>query len=139
MRTPTISKLTVMLAVSLVAISSPARALAQHGHPLVGTWSGYWGQNAEQRNRVLLLLEYDGDIISGIINPGLSPAPITRASLDPETWTITLEGERLDTDGTVVHYLINGKIENVTSPNERAITGSWTEGTDLGDFLVTLN
>ncbi len=139
MRTSLFSELTVMLTVSLIALSAPARTLAQHGHPLVGTWSGYWEKNTEQHNRVLILLEYDGDKISGIINPGPSPALITRASLDPETWTVTLEGERQDTDGTVVHYLIEGKIENVTSPDERAITGSWAEGADLGEFLVTLN
>lgn len=139
MRTSPLSKLTVMLAVSLMTLSAPARTLAQHGHPLVGTWSGYWGQNAEQRNRVLLLIEYDGQRISGVINPGRSPVPITDASLDPETWTVTLEGDRQNADGTVVHYRIEGTIENVTSPVERAITGSWTEGADRGEFLVTLN
>ena len=139
MRTSPFSKLTVMLVVSLLALSAPARTLAQHGHPLVGTWSGYWGENAEQRNRVLLLIEYDGQRLSGIINPGRSPVPITEASLDPDTWTVTLEGDRQDADGKVVHYRIEGTIENVTSPVERAITGSWTEGTDQGEFLVTLN
>ena len=139
MRTSPLSKLTVMLVVSLLALSAPARALAQHGHPLVGTWSGYWGENAEQRNRVLLLIEYDGQRLSGIINPGRSPVPITEASLDPDTWTVTLEGDRQDADGKVVHYRIEGTIENVTSPVERAIAGSWTEGTAQGEFLVTLN
>ena len=53
---------------SALALSSLA-ALAQHGHPLVGTWSGYW-QTETDRHRVLLLLEYDGEAITGTWTEG---------------------------------------------------------------------
>ena len=114
-------------------------ALAQHGHPLVGTWSGYWGTNAEERNRVLLLLEYDGENIGGIINPGRNAVPITSASLDAPNWTVVLEGSREDADGNMVNYRIEGRIENVTSPAERSLSGEWVQGDVVGDFSVTLN
>ena len=45
--------------VTALLVGSLGVAIAQHGHPLVGTWSGYWGPYEEERNRVLLLLEYD--------------------------------------------------------------------------------
>ena len=83
------------IAVTALLAGLQGLALAQHGHPLVGTWSGYWGTNAEERNRVLLLLDYDGDTIGGIINPGPNPVPITSATLEASTWTVVLEGSRV--------------------------------------------
>ena len=92
--------------VAALLVGFPGAAVGQHGHPLVGTWSGYWGPNAEERNRVLLLLEYDGERIGGIINPGPNPVPITNASLDAPTWTVVLEGSREDADGNTIEYRI---------------------------------
>ena len=128
-----------IVAVTALLIGLHGLALAQHGHPLVGTWSGYWGPNAEERNRVLLLLEYDGDTIGGVINPGPNPVPITSASLEASTWTVVLEGSRVDDDGNTVEYRIEGRIENVTSPVERSLSGDWSQGGVTGDFSVTLN
>ena len=139
MRSPSLSKLTVMFLVSLACTGASVRTIAQNGHPLVGTWSGYWGADSDQRTRVLLLLEYDGDQITGIINPGPAPARLTRASLNPETWTVVLEGDRQEADGSIVRYVIEGRIENLTSPTQRAIAGSWMEGNSRGEFRVTLN
>lgn len=128
-----------IVAITALLVGLQGLALAQHGHPLVGTWSGYWGPNAEERNRVLLLLEYDGENIGGIINPGPNPAPITSASLEASTWTVVLVGSREDEDGNTVEYRIEGRIENVTSPDERSISGEWAQGGVAGDFSVTLN
>ena len=88
---------------------------------------------------MLLLLEYDGDTIGGIINPGPNPVPITSASLEASTWTVVLEGSREDENGNTVEYRIEGRIENVTSPVERSISGDWSQGGVTGDFSVTLN
>ena len=126
----------LVLGVALVLCS--LAALAQHGHPLAGTWSGYW-QTETDRHRVLLLLDYDGDTISGVINPGRNSAPLTRASLHPATWTMVLEASREGADGHRVQTVIEGRIENVTSPTERTITGTWTEGGIVGELRVTLN
>ena len=122
---------------SALALLSLA-ALAQHGHPLVGTWSGYW-QTETDRHRVLLLLEYDGEAVTGVINPGRNSAPLTRASLDPSSWTVVLEATREGEDGNPVRTVIEGRIENVTSPTARSITGTWTEGEIEGELRVTLN
>ena len=127
------------LCATMTVLSLYGPALGQQGHPLLGTWSGYWGPSAEDRNRVLLLLDYEGDEISGVINPGPSPVTVTSASLDATTWTVVLEGSREDAEGNTVRYLIEGRIENVTSTTERTISGTWTQGDDRGDFEVTLN
>ena len=128
-----------IVAVTALLVVLTGAAVAQHGHPLVGTWSGYWGPNEAERNRVLLLLEYDGERIGGIINPGPNPVPIMDATLEPSTWTVVLEGSREDSDGNTVEYRIEGRIENVTSPVERSISGEWFQGGVTGDFSVTLN
>ena len=132
--------------IRLVAVSCAAlglglfglAAVAQHGHPLVGTWSGYW-QTESERGRVLLLLDYEADAITGVLNPGRNAAALTRASLDPATWTVVFEASREDGDGNVVQTVIEGRIENVTSPIERTISGTWTRDGTPAEFQVTLN
>ena len=124
---------------SLVLLAVHGPTLAQQGHPLVGTWSGYWEADSDQRHRILLLLDYDGQSITGVINPGPNPVPLTRATLDPDTWTVMLEGDRRDADGNVIHYVIEGQIENLTSTTQRAIAGTWTQDDTRGNFRVTLN
>ena len=135
MRFCTRSKVAALLLVSWFQ----AVALAQHGHPLVGTWSGDWGVTAENRNRVLLLLEYDGNEVTGIINPGPNPVVLTSATLDPSTWTVSLAATGEDAEGNPVAYSIEGKIENLGSTTQRTIVGTWIEGETRGDFRVTLN
>ena len=44
--------------------------LAQEGHPLVGTWHGNWGANAQNRIDVTLVMFWDGKVVTGMINPG---------------------------------------------------------------------
>lgn len=128
-----------IVSLAMLLLGFQGFASAQHGHPLVGTWSGYWGTSADQRNRVLLLLDYDGEAIRGVINPGRNAAPISAASLDASTWTLVLEASREDADGNTIAYRIEGRLENVTTPSARVLSGTWTEGNERGDFRVTFN
>jgi len=45
-------------------------ALAQEGHPLKGSWLGDYGPNKTTRTQVFLVMDWDGKVISGMINPG---------------------------------------------------------------------
>lgn len=111
---------------------------AQFGHPLKGSWSGDWGASRENRTRVLINLNWDGKAITGVINPGPTAAPIQKATLDPDTWTVHLEAEGKDRAGATVRYVIDGKLENIGA-YQRFITGTWTQGSAKGDFRVTRN
>jgi hypothetical protein len=62
-------------------------ALAQQGHPLTGTWSGDWGSAPDHRTAVTFVLNWDGQKITGIINPGPDSIPLAGASLDLANWT----------------------------------------------------
>jgi hypothetical protein len=126
--------LTTVLAAVLIA----APALAQFGHPLKGTWSGDWGPTKENRTHVVLELNWDGKAITGNINPGPKAVPLKRAELNPDTWGVHLEGDGKDATGAVVHYVIDGKLENIGA-YQRVLSGTWTEGNKKGDFRVVRN
>jgi hypothetical protein len=115
-----------------------ATASAQFGHPLKGTWSGDWGTGASNRTHVVLELNWDGKAITGSINPGVDAVPLKVATLDPATWTVHLEGDGKDKSGANVHYVVDGKMQNIGAYN-RFITGTWTQGATKGDFKITRN
>src|SRR6266436_8074804 len=119
----------------LVAVLIAAPALAQFGHPLKGTWSGDWGASKENRTHVVLELSWDGKAITGRINPGPTEVALRSAMLDPSTWSVHLEAERKDPSGSVIRYVIDGKLENIGA-YQRFITGTWSQGPVKGEFKV---
>ena len=78
--------------------------------------------------------------ISGLINPGPESIKLTKAtmepSFDPKGWTVHFEADAKDHDGKPVHFMIDGKIENLTSIR-RSIVGTWNHGGVKGDFKIT--
>jgi hypothetical protein len=97
-----------------------ALAHSQEGFPLDGTWRGEWG-GAEKR-QVVIVMKWDGKSINGIINPGPSSVPFTRASLEPSDWTVHIEAQ--SRDGAPI--LIDAKLEDIGSYN-RTLTGTWNQ------------
>jgi hypothetical protein len=117
-----------------LAITLPV--VAQEGHPLKGSWLGDWGATRDRRNTVVVVLDWDGKNITGAINPGPDAVPLTKASLEPKGWVVHFEADGKDRTGKTVHYVIDGKIENLGLYN-RSIIGTWTEGATKGDFKIT--
>jgi len=125
--------------VGLVAfLAVAATASAQYGHPLKGSWSGDWGINKDSRTRVLLDLQWDGKAITGTINPGTDNVRLTKATLEPGSWTVHFEADAKDAAGRAVRYVIEGKLENLGS-YYRVISGTWQQGSRKGDFKLTRN
>ena len=122
----------------LVVLAVAASASAQFGHPLKGSWSGDWGTNNSNRQHVVLNLNWDGKAISGVINPGANAVTLTTATLDPSTWMVHFVGDGKDKTGATVHYVIDGKVENIGA-FQRFITGTWTQGSEKGTFKITRN
>ena len=122
----------------LVVLAVAASASAQFGHPLKGSWSGDWGTNNSNRQHVVLNLNWDGKAISGVINPGANAVTLTTATLDPSTWMVHFVGDGKDKTGATVHYVIDGKVENIGA-FQRFITGTWVQGSEKGTFKVTRN
>lgn len=126
----------VFVAVLLVACSSVLSA--QYGHPLKGSWSGDWGPDKDTRHRLLLELHWDGKAITGTINPGPNAVALQKASLDPSTWSVRFEAEGAGPGGAKMHYLIEGKVENLGA-YRRVLAGTWSQGDQRGDFRLIRN
>jgi hypothetical protein len=86
----------------------------------------------------VLELNWDGKAISGNINPGPKAVPLKKAELSPDTWGVHFEGDGKDATGATVHYVIDGKLENIGA-YQRVMSGTWTEGSKKGDFRVVRN
>ena len=109
--------------------------VAQEGHPLKGSWLGEWTGNQVHGDNILLILDWDGKAVTGMINPGTDNIPLTKASLDPNGWAVKIEADAKDKAGAAVHYVIEGHIENLELPN-RQITGTWSSQKGRGKFAV---
>ena len=126
--------LTVILALSLTCLAA-APAVAQEGHPLKGSWLGTWSPNKAHGNEVLLVLNWDGKAITGMINPGTDNIPIKAATLNPDGWLVHIEADAKGPSG-VLNYVIDGKIENLALPN-RSVTGTWRNQNEKGAFKIS--
>ena len=120
---------TVLLAFALAAF-------AQEGHPLTGTWHGEWSPAPGKNARIVMFLKWDTKNVVGTLNPGPRSAPFKVVSLDPEKWTVHFEADVKDKSGAVEHVVADGKLDNIGSYN-RTIAGTWTQGSEKGDFKVT--
>src|SRR5688572_17110801 len=83
------TRLRLVCLLASLAIAIPA--LAQFGHPLKGSWSGEWRQNATTEHRILLEFKWEGKyganaeggILTGTLNPGPNAAPMKNIKLTP--------------------------------------------------------
>lgn len=108
---------------------------AQEGHPLKGSWIGVWEGNTVLGNDILMVMNWDGKNVTGMINPGTDNMPIAKATLDPTGWKVHIEADGKNKQGAAVHYVIDGAIQQLELPS-RAIVGTWTGGTAKGKFEV---
>ena len=123
------------LTLSLLLMSAMAALLAaQEGHPLVGSWHGNWGPNAQNRTDITVVMFFDGKEVSGMLNPGLDASKLQKTTLDPSNWTVRFEADA-KVNGSTVHVVAEGKIENLTNVR-RAIVGTWTQGNAKGEFRL---
>ena len=119
-----------ILALSFATLLGGSQVAAQEGHPLKGSWLGTWAGNKIHGNDVLVVLNWDGKAITGMINPGTDNIPIKSATLMPDTWAVHFEAAAKDTT-----FTFDGKIENLAMHN-RSITGTWKSPKESGKFNV---
>jgi hypothetical protein len=146
-------RLYLVAVVATLAFALPA--LAQFGHPLKGSWSGEWRENATTENRILLEFKWEGKyganpeggVLSGILNPGTDSAPMRNVKLTPPPggvpnadapWELHFEAEVKDAAGAPVKVVVDGFMENIGA-YKRFITGTWQQGNKKGPFRVIAN
>ena len=116
-----------------VAVVAVQPAASQEGFPLKGSWLGTWESNRTLGDDLLLILDWDGKSISGMINPGTDNIPVKKASLDPDGWKVEIEADAKDKSGAAEHYVIEAHIENLQLPN-RSLVGTWRSEHGHGKF-----
>lgn len=124
------------VAALVLAAGGSVSAVAQEGHPIKGSWLGTWQSNDVHGEFVLLVMNWDGENITGIINPGTDNIEITRATLNPDGWVVQIEATDPNAKGGPVHYQIEGRIENLELP-DRSIVGTWKHERGSGAFEVS--
>lgn len=127
MRSPAL-RLTCLVACLLVTVAAPA----QEGHPLTGTWSGDWGPTATERHHLTFVMNWDGENVTGVINPGPDSTEIGSVFLDVTDWTVRIQADA----GDAGRITAEGRLEDIESYH-RTITGVWREGGTEGDFRLT--
>ena len=123
---------------SVVVLLAPVLAMpiyAQEGHPLKGSWIGVWESNKDAGDDIIMVLNWDGKAVSGIINPGTDNMKIGSATLDPNGWKVHIEADGKSKQGAALHYVIDGTIKDLELP-ARFITGTWQSQTGKGKFEV---
>jgi len=123
----------------LAALAVGSAAAAQAGHPVKGSWSGYWGPSEAEKHRILMMLDWQNNEIVGTFNPGPSAVKVEKATLDVATWTLTLEAHMPMPGGGTARYVTTGKLENLGSWNNRRYSGTYEFGKERGTFIVALN
>lgn len=113
----------VFLAMALVMVPF---ASAQEGHPVKGSWIGEWEGNTISGESLLMVMNWDGQNITGMINPGTDNIQISSATLNADDWTIRIEGG---------DYVLQGQFQRLELPN-RSITGTWQNGNARGNFEI---
>ena len=81
-------------------------------------------------------MNWDGQKVTGIVNPGPDSFPIGSVYVDVTNWTIRIEADTKDTSGKPVHISAEGKLADLGSYH-RTISGNWTQGPVKGDFKIT--
>lgn len=115
----------------------PVVLVAQQGHPLVGVWSGDWNNAPNGSTPVLIDMSWEDTTLHGTINPGFpDAADIEAGVLDSKNWTVHIEAAGTDRDGSPVRIVVDGKIDDLGSPN-RTLTGTWTRNGVTGPFKLT--
>lgn len=128
-----------MALAALVAAAAAVPAAAQVGHPAKGSWLGYWGPSQTERNRMLLVLDWENRELVGTINPGPNAVPVDRADIDYSTWTMTIEAQMPVEGGGTAPYVATGTLENLGSWINRRYSGTYRHADETGSFLLTLN
>jgi hypothetical protein len=126
----------LLLALSCAGVAGAPPALAQEGHPLKGSWLGTWAGNTSHSPDIVVVLNWDGKAVTGLINPGTDNIALKNVTLNPDGWVVRLEADAKDASGRAVTYAVDGKIENLHIPN-RAVTGRWKSQSGSGAFKIT--
>jgi hypothetical protein len=111
---------------------TPAPPRAGGGGPGGGGGGGGAGQGGGGGRRG------GGGAAAGTPAPAPAPAPappaVPAGPVQPD-WLVHFEADGKDKSGAAIHYVVDGKVENIGLAN-RTIVGTWTAGAAKNDFRL---
>jgi hypothetical protein len=149
------ARLSLVLA-AVLTLTAPAAA--QEGHPLTGTWYGEFRTAGNPARDLTVIMSWDGQKITGTVNPGPDAVPIKTATLDvtfavnppgrvlapiqnvkadsiPPKFMVRFEVDLPNKTGGADRFVFEGAIQNPLAAN-RKIAGTWTSGGAKGEFSL---
>src|SRR5262249_2608365 len=72
-------------------------------------------------------------------NAGGRPGVKDNIAIAADPWLRHFEADAKDPSGKTVHYIVDGKMENLGAAYARVITGTWKVGNQVGSFKVIRN
>ena len=98
-------------------------AQAQEGFPLDGTWRGQRTAEGAAPVTIVMILQWDGKRVTGIINPGPKQLAVADAALITQGWRVKVAARTAAGEDVV----FEGSLAELGSYH-RSITGTWQEG-----------
>ena len=109
--------------VAAVLLAAAALANAQEGYPLDGTWRGEHPAAGGGTSTVVIVFEWDGKKLNGVVNPGPDQFQITNVELIPDGWKVKIAAK--SKAGAAVAY--DAALSDI-GKYDRHLNGTWTEG-----------
>ncbi|MES2603728.1 MAG: hypothetical protein V4603_02260 [Pseudomonadota bacterium] len=118
----------------IACLGLSATLVAQVGHPAKGSWSGNLTPASGEAARIRLLIDDNNGNLDGAINPGRNAVDMSSVELDAATWKLTIKAPM--PEGELV---LTGTLSNLGSWSNRKYIGTYTQGSQKGNFDITLN
>ena len=123
---------TIILSLSIILSAlSGAHLSAQEGHPLKGTWRDEVNVDGESQ-ALVIIMDYEEDSITGLINPGRSSFRFSDAMLDAPNWAVSASA--MTRDDIAVEF--TATLHEIGARN-RYLEGTWTQAGSNYPFKVT--
>jgi hypothetical protein len=106
-------------------------AFAQEGHPYEGTWRGTLTSGAGN-TAVVIIMDYDGENLQGMINPGRNSYNFLSALHDAPNWELDVTAETRQGDAVSFSAVMH----EIGSVN-RYMEGTWIQAGQQYAFRIT--
>jgi hypothetical protein len=127
-------RISTLWALALIALTVGLPSAAQEGHPLAGSWLGQLS-GSDHFGSIVLRLEWDGEQVSGVLNPGPRSTPVRDAELDSGHWRVRFQVESPAESGEPTTYTVQAQLEDILMPN-RLLVGTWTSESGSGTLQL---
>jgi hypothetical protein len=109
--------------IATLLLLAAGAANAQEGFPLDGTWRGDLTGAGTIARTIVIVMEWDGHKVKGVINPGPNAIDLGEVTLVPDGWHVTISAQSAERKP----ISFEGTLSELGSYN-RVLTGKWNEG-----------